>query len=90
MHQSVAFVPFGNDILDAGFFAKGAFSAYKLDLKTVLLCELLCIPAQLVTERLGEPRIIKETNTQGTQVVGHAIAVADARQGAAYDDAVKT
>lgn len=90
MHQSDAFATFGKDILDAGFFAKGAFSAYKLDLKAVLLREVLSVPAQLDTERLGVPRIIEETNAQGTQVGGHAIAVADARQGAAYDDAVKT
>ena len=82
-YQSRVFPAPGQDFLHAVLFAEVPL-ADELDLDARLGRQPLGVVAQLIAERLGEPRVVKDAHFPLVQIRGHALGEADLRQGAEH------
>jgi hypothetical protein len=79
----------GEDLLDAIFLAEGLHLSDVLDRDSLFGCDLLCVSADGIPERLHELRVVEEANASAVEHRGHRLRVADARDRSLDDNAVE-
>jgi hypothetical protein len=89
VHQPRVIAALGEDLLDPILLAERLELTDELDLKPGLGGQALGVGADLLAQRLGPVRIVKQADAAPTEVARHRPGVADVRQGARDHDRSK-
>lgn len=89
MDQPRLLAAFGDDRLDAFFFAECLVTTDKLDLQSRLGSQPLGVLAQLVPQRLGPASIVEHTDAQVAEQAAHRLGVSDVGQRSGDDNPVE-
>lgn len=80
----------GEDLLDPIILAEGLHLPDALDRDSLFGCDLLCVSADGVPQRLHEVRVVEEANASAVEHRGHRLRVADARDRSLDDQTIET